>query len=62
MTKDSNAKKKNKQTDKDQEEILKDQYEFGLNEEVREKLEEEEDAHKESDDIADEDDVIIEDD
>lgn len=62
MTKESTPKKKNKETDQDQEEILKDQYEFGLNEETREKIEKEEDDHKESDKIADEDDIIIEED
>lgn len=62
MTKHSNSDKNKKQTNKDQEEILQDQYEFGLNEEVRKELEEKEDSHKEPDDIADADDIVIDED
>lgn len=61
MTKESNPNKKNKETDTKQEDILQDQYEFGLNEEVRKDLEKDEDDHKESDNVADEDDVVIDD-
>lgn len=61
MTKESNPNKKNKETDTEQEEILQDQYEFGLNEDTRKELEKEEDDHKESDNVADEDDIVIDD-
>lgn len=61
MVKDSNPEKKNKTTDTTPEDHLQDQYEFGLNEDVRKELEKEDDDHKEPDNIADDDDVIIED-
>lgn len=54
-----NSEKKDNETDKKQEDILDDQYEFGLNEDVRKELEAEEDSHKEPDDVADEDDTVI---
>jgi hypothetical protein len=48
-----------KQTDDSQEEQLMDeQYEFGLNEDVREEIEEE-DKRKEPEDKADEDDEVV---
>lgn len=61
MTKDEKDKKGHdgKQTDSPQDEQLMDeQYEFGLNEDVREKIEERDDR-KEPEDKADEDDAVI---
>lgn len=61
MTKDEKRNKghNGEQTDSTQEEQLMDeQYEFGLNEDVREKMEDE-DNRKEPEDKADEDDTVI---
>lgn len=66
MTKDEKNKKGHdgKQTDSTQEEQLMDeQYEFGLNEDVREKMEEaDKEDRKEPEDKADEDDTVIDED
>lgn len=53
---------KNNEENKKQEEILDEQYEFGLNEETRKKIAKEEDDHKESKNLADKEDYIIKDD
>lgn len=53
---------KDNEENKKQEELLDDQYVFGLNEDTRKELAKEEDDHKEPDNIADEDDHIIKDD
>lgn len=58
MVKESNPEKK-KMTD--DETILDEQYEFGLNEDTREEIKKEDEDHKESENIADEDDVVIDD-
>lgn len=52
------------QTDSSQaEQLMDEQYEFGLNEDVREEIEnQEDDNHKEPENKADKDDVIIKDD
>ena len=63
MANDKDKKKHDGTENKEQEERLMDeQYEFGLNEDVREELEDENEdnsKHKESDDKADSDDEVI---
>lgn len=59
MTKDSDKRRKDEETEDDTEEMLQDQYEFGLHEDVREEIEEEDDDHKEPKDKADKDDEVI---
>ncbi|HZK22726.1 MAG TPA: hypothetical protein VFC62_01345 [Atopostipes sp.] len=65
MANDKDKKKHDGTENKEQEERLMDeQYEFGLNEDVREELEdknEDNPKHKESDDKADSDDEVIKD-
>lgn len=66
----ANDKEKKKQHDgsedaEQEERLMDEQYEFGLNEDVREEMEEddkENPRHKESDDKANEDDEVINDD
>lgn len=58
MSKDSEKKNKDETKDTTQEEILQEQHEFGLHEDVREKLEKE-DERKEPKDKVDADDEVI---
>ncbi len=62
MAKDEQSKKEHDETQDDtqKKELMDEQYEFGLNEEVREEIEDQEDdGHKEPKDKADRDDVVI---
>lgn len=60
MSDEHKSKKKDDETKDDtQEKKLKEQYEFGLNEDVREEIEDEEDSHKEPEDKADATDKVI---
>lgn len=64
MANDKDKKKDSTEETEQKEKLMDEQYEFGLNEDVREKLEEENGEnprHKESDDKADKDDEVVED-
>jgi len=45
--------------DSQAEQLMDEQYEFGLNEDVREKIEQEDSDHKEPDNKANKDDVVV---
>lgn len=62
MVNDKDKKKHDGTENEEKERLMDEQYEFGLNEDVREELEdknEDNPKHKESDDKADSDDEVI---